>query len=129
MRAGGGGAIVNTCSVAASVGLVERAVYSASKGAVLALTRAMAADEVAHGIRVNCVSPGTVASPWVERLVMDSEDPEAGLDALRRRQPLGRLVTCAEVAAAVRYLADDTTFTTGADFLLDGGITGVRVVR
>ena len=129
MRAAGGGAIVNTCSVAASVGLAERAVYSASKGAVLALTRAMAADEVDHGIRVNCVSPGTVASPWVERLIANSPDPAAGLDALRRRQPLGRLVTCAEVAAAVVYLAADTTFTTGADFLLDGGITGVRLVR
>lgn len=129
MRAAGRGAIVNTCSVVASVGLVERAVYSASKGAVLALTRAMAADEIAYGIRVNCVSPGTVASPWVERTVAALPDPEAGFEALRRRQPLGRMVTCAEVAAAVAYLADDTTFTTGADFLLDGGITGVRIVE
>ena len=129
MRAAGRGAIVNTCSVVASVGLVDRAVYSASKGAVLALTRAMAADEIAHGVRVNCVSPGTVASPWVERTVAALADPEAGFEALRRRQPLGRMVTCAEVAAAVAYLADDTTFTTGADFLLDGGITGVRIVE
>lgn len=128
MRAAGRGVIVHTCSVAASVGLVERAVYSASKGAVLALTRAMAADEVRHGIRVNCVSPGTVASPWVERLVAASDDPEATREALRRRQPLGRLVTCEEVADAVAYLAADTTFTTGADLLLDGGITGVRLV-
>lgn len=129
MRGAGRGAIVNTCSVVASVGLVERAVYAASKGAVLALTRSMAADEVAHGIRVNCVSPGTVQSPWVERLVEQSADPEGGFDSLRRRQPLGRLVSCEEVAAAVAYLADDNTFTTGADFLLDGGITGVRIVR
>ncbi len=129
MRATGRGAIVNACSVAASVGLVERAVYSASKGAVLALTRAMAADEVRHGIRVNCVSPGTVSSPWVERLVADAPDPDAAMDALRRRQPLGRLVSCDEVAAAVGYLAAETTFTTGADFLLDGGITGVRLVE
>lgn len=129
MRAAGRGAIVNACSVAASVGLVERAVYSASKGAVLALTRAMAADEVRHGIRVNCVSPGTVASPWVERLAADAPDPTATMDALRRRQPLGRLVTCDEVAKAVGYLAAETTFTTGADFLLDGGITGVRLVE
>jgi len=128
MRRAGRGVIVNTCSVAASVGLVERAVYSASKGAVLALTRAMAADEVAHGIRVCCVSPGTVASPWVERLVEDSENPDATRDALRRRQPIGRLVGVDEVAAAVAYLAADTTGTTGADFLLDGGITGVRLV-
>jgi 2-keto-3-deoxy-L-fuconate dehydrogenase len=129
MRAAGRGAVVNTCSVVASVGLVDRAVYSASKGAVLALTRAMAADEIQYGIRVNCVSPGTVSSPWVERTVAALPDPEAGFDALRRRQPLGRMVTCDEVAAAVAYLADDTTFTTGADFLLDGGITGVRLVE
>jgi 2-keto-3-deoxy-L-fuconate dehydrogenase len=129
MRAAGRGAIVNTCSVVASVGLVDRAVYSASKGAVLALTRAMAADEISSGIRVNCVSPGTVASPWVERTVAALPDPETGFEALRRRQPLGRMVTCAEVAAAVVYLADETTFTTGADFLLDGGITGVRIIE
>jgi NAD(P)-dependent dehydrogenase (short-subunit alcohol dehydrogenase family) len=128
MRAARRGAVVNTCSVVASVGLVDRAVYSASKGAVLALTRALAADEVAHGIRVNCVSPGTVSSPWVERLAAAQEDPAATLEALRRRQPLGRMVSCEEVAAAVVYLADDTTFTTGADFLLDGGITGIRLV-
>jgi 2-keto-3-deoxy-L-fuconate dehydrogenase len=129
MRAAGRGAIVNTCSVVASVGLVDRAVYSASKGAVLALTRAMAADEISYGIRVNCVSPGTVASPWVDRTIAALPDPEAGFEALRRRQPLGRMVTCAEVAAAVAYLADETTFTTGADFLLDGGITGVRIIE
>ena len=128
MRTAGRGAVVNTCSVAAAVGLVERAVYSASKGAVLALTRAMAADEVRHGIRVNSVSPGTVWSPWVERLVASVDDPEAALDALRRRQPLGRLVGVDEVADAVAYLAADTTYTTGADVLLDGGITGVRLV-
>jgi 2-keto-3-deoxy-L-fuconate dehydrogenase len=128
MRSAGRGAVVNTCSVVASVGLVDRAVYSASKGAVLALTRAMAADEISYGIRVNCVSPGTVASPWVERTVAALADPEAGFEALRRRQPLGRMVSCEEVAAAVAYLAADTTFTTGADFLLDGGITGVRIV-
>lgn len=128
LRRAGGGAVVNTCSVAAWVGLVERAAYSASKGAVLALTRAMAADEVAHGIRVNCVSPGTVSSPWVTRLADDSPDPDATLDALRRRQPLGRMVTCDEVAATVFHLADPDTFTTGTDVLLDGGITGVRLV-
>ena len=128
MRAAGGGAIVNTCSVVASVGLVERAVYGASKGAVLALTKAMAADEIAYGIRVNCVSPGTVWSPWVERLVQTTDDPPATIDALRARQPLGRMVECEEVAAAVVYLAAPSTFTTGSDFLLDGGITGVRIV-
>jgi len=129
MRAARRGAVVNTCSVVASVGLVDRAVYSASKGAVLALTRAMAVDELPYGIRVNCVSPGTVSSPWVERTVAAQPDPGAALEALRKRQPLGRMVTCDEVAGAVVYLAADDTFTTGADFLLDGGITGVRVVE
>ena len=103
--------------------------YGASKGAVLALTKAMAADEVAHGIRVNCVSPGTVQSPWVERLVAATPDPTATYDGLRKRQPLGRLVGTDEVAAAVVFLAAPTTFTTGADFLLDGGISGVRIVQ
>jgi NAD(P)-dependent dehydrogenase (short-subunit alcohol dehydrogenase family) len=125
------GAIVNTCSVVASVGLVERAVYSASKGAVLALTKAMAADEVAcgSGVRVNCVSPGTVWSPWVERLTGATSDPAATVEAMRKRQPLGRMVSTEEVATAIVYLAAPTTFTTGADFLLDGGITGVRIVQ
>ncbi|MEY2434115.1 MAG: hypothetical protein QOC92_3840, partial [Acidimicrobiaceae bacterium] len=129
MRRAGRGAIVNTCSVAADVGLVERAVYSASKGAVLGLTRAMAADEAEYGIRVNCVSPGTVDGPWVRRLIDNSDDPTATRSALDRRQPLGRLVAPEEVAKAVAFLAADTTFTTGQDLLLDGGITGVRIVR
>jgi 2-keto-3-deoxy-L-fuconate dehydrogenase len=128
MRAYKSGVIINTCSVAASVGLVQRAVYSASKGAVLALTKAMAADEVGYGIRVNCVSPGTVWSPWVERVVSTTENPEATIDAMRRRQPMGRMVSVDEVADAVAYLAAPSTFTTGAEFLLDGGITGVRIV-
>lgn len=128
MRAAGSGAIVNTCSVVASVGLVERAVYAASKGAVLSLTKAMAADEAANGIRVNCVSPGTVLSPWVERLVAATDDPAQAMDALERRQPLGRMVSCDEVADAVAYLAAPSTFTSGSDFLLDGGITGMRLV-
>lgn len=125
------GVIVNTCSVVASVGLVDRAVYGASKGAVLALTKAMAVDEVAQGtgVRVNCVSPGTVWSPWVERVTAATPDPQATVEAMRRRQPLGRMVSTNEVAQAIVYLAAPTTFTTGADFLLDGGITGVRVVR
>src|SRR3954452_19078918 len=129
MRRANKGAIVNTCSVAAEVGLVERAVYSASKGAVLGLTRAMASDEADYGIRVNCVSPGTVDGPWVRRLIEQSDDPDATRGALEQRQPLGRLVAPEEVAKAVAFLAADTTFTTGQDLLLDGGITGVRIVR
>lgn len=128
MRTNAGGAIVNTCSIVATVGLVQRAVYGASKGAVLALTKAMAADEVQHNIRVNCVSPGTVESPWVQRLVASNADPEAAYEALRRRQPMGALVSCETVADAVAYLAAPTTFTTGVDLLVDGGISGMRVI-
>ncbi len=128
MRAAGGGAIVNTCSIVASVGLVQRAVYASSKGAIQALTKAMAADEVQHGIRVNCVSPGTVESPWVQRLVAATENPEATYAALRKRQPMGDLVSCETVADAVVYLAAATTFTTGIDLLVDGGISGIRIV-
>lgn len=129
MRAAGSGSIVNTCSVAAEVGLAQRAVYGASKGAVLGLTKAMAADEASTGIRVNCVSPGTVDGPWVRRLIAESDDPDATLAALEARQPLGRLVAPEEVAAAIVYLAAPTTFTSGQQLLLDGGITGVRIVR
>lgn len=128
MRAAGGGAIVNTCSIVASVGLVQRAVYASSKGAIQALTKAMAADEVQHGIRVNCVSPGTVESPWVQRLVAATDDPDATYAALRKRQPMGELVSCETVADAVLYLAAPTTFTTGIDLLVDGGISGIRIV-
>jgi 2-keto-3-deoxy-L-fuconate dehydrogenase len=128
MRGAGSGAIVNTCSVAADVGLVERAVYTASKGAVLALTRAMAADEARRGIRVNCVNPGTVDGPWVRRLVDESEDPASTLSRLEARQPLGRLVGADEVAAAVVYLAASTTYTTGQELILDGGIASIRLV-
>jgi len=128
MRAAGGGAIVNTCSIVASVGLVQRAVYASSKGAIQALTKAMAADEVHHGIRVNCVSPGTVESPWLQRLAATTENPEATYAALRKRQPMGDLVSCETVADAVVYLAAPTTFTTGIDLLVDGGISGIRIV-
>ena len=81
----GGGAIVNIASVAGLVGLPNRAAYCASKGAVIALTRAMAIDHVREGVRVNAVCPGTVDSPWVRRLV---DEVGESLDALRARQPM-----------------------------------------
>ena len=121
MAARGGGAIVNMGSVAALVGLRNRAAYCASKGAVIALTRALAIDHVADGVRVNAVCPGTVDSPWVRRLVDDAGE---SLDALRARQPMGRLGTPDEIAAAVLYLAsDDAAFVTGTAFVIDGGLT------
>jgi NAD(P)-dependent dehydrogenase (short-subunit alcohol dehydrogenase family) len=119
MAARGGGSIVNMASVAALVGLRNRAAYCASKGAVVALTRALAVDHVADGIRVNAVCPGTVDSPWVRRLVEESEE---SLDALRARQPLGRLGTTNEIADAVAYLAS-AEFATGTVLVIDGGLT------
>jgi 2-keto-3-deoxy-L-fuconate dehydrogenase len=127
LRASRAAAVVNTCSVAATAGLPQRALYSASKGAVLALTRAMAADHVAEGIRFNCVNPGTVDTPWVQRLLAATPDPEAERAALRARQPHGRLVTPDEVAAAICYLAGpDSGSTTGTDLAVDGGMAGLR---
>ena len=121
MVARGGGSIVNIASVAALVGLRNRAAYSASKGAVVALTRALAVDHVADNVRVNAVCPGTVDSPWVRRLV---EEVGESLDALRARQPMGRLGTPDEIAAAVLYLAsDDAAFVTGTALVIDGGLT------
>ena len=121
-------AVVNTCSVVAVVGLPDRALYAASKGAVLALTLAMAADHLRDGIRVNCVTPGTAETPWVGRLLAGAGDPEAALAALRARQPLGRLVTAGEVAAAIAYLASPQAgATTGTSLVVDGGLAGLRL--
>ncbi|MDW4909718.1 SDR family oxidoreductase [Streptomyces sp. ADMS] len=120
-------AIVNTCSVAALAGLPQRALYAASKGAVLALTLAMAADHIGEGIRVNCVNPGTVDTPWVRRLLEQSDDPEAERAALIARQPTGRLVTAQQVADAIAYLAGPLAgATTGTALAVDGGIQGIR---
>jgi 2-keto-3-deoxy-L-fuconate dehydrogenase len=120
--------VVNTCSVAATVGLPRRAVYSATKGAVQSLTLAMAADHLGEGVRVNCVNPGTAETPWVLRLLQASADPDAELDALRARQPHGRLVTADEVAAAIVYLASPAAgSTTGVALPVDGGMSGLRL--
>ncbi|WP_327005093.1 SDR family oxidoreductase [Dactylosporangium sp. NBC_01737] len=121
-------AIVNTCSIVAHAGLPDRALYSASKGAVQALTAAMAADHVREGIRVCCVNPGTVDTPWVRRLLAQAADPDAELAALNARQPTGRLVSAEEVAAAIGYLASPLAgATTGTVLAVDGGMHGLRV--
>ncbi len=123
-------AIVNTTSIAATAGLVNRALYSASKGAVHALTLAMAADLVTDGIRVNCVSPGTADTPWVARLLARTDDPAEERRKLAARQPLGRMVSADEVAAAMLYLASPAaSATTGMSLSVDGGVGGLRLVR
>jgi NAD(P)-dependent dehydrogenase (short-subunit alcohol dehydrogenase family) len=121
-------AIVNTCSIAATAGLPDRALYSATKGAVLALTMAMAADHVREGIRVTCVNPGTADTPWVGRLLAAAGDPETERAALAARQPSGRLVSAQEVAAAIAYLASPlASATTGTALAVDGGMAGLRL--
>ncbi|WP_329190593.1 SDR family oxidoreductase [Actinacidiphila glaucinigra] len=128
LRRSGSAAVVNTCSVAATAGLPDRALYSATKGAVLALTRATAADLVRSGIRVNCVNPGTADTPWIGRLLARAADPDAERAALRARQPMGRLVTADEVAAAVAHLASPSSgSTTGTALAVDGGMEGLRI--
>ncbi|MFI5696927.1 SDR family NAD(P)-dependent oxidoreductase [Kribbella sp. NPDC051586] len=128
LRKSDAAAIVNTCSIAAVAGLPNRALYSASKGAVLALTMAMAADHVREGIRVNCVNPGTADTPWVGRLLDVAPDPEAERAALEARQPMGRLVSAAEVAHAIAYLASPLSgSTTGTALAVDGGMQNLRL--
>jgi 2-keto-3-deoxy-L-fuconate dehydrogenase len=121
-------AIVNTCSIAATAGLPQRALYSATKGAVLSLTLAMAADHIHDGIRVNCVNPGTADTPWVGRLLDQADDPAAERAALNARQPMGRLVTADEVAAGIAYLASPLAASvTGTALPIDGGMAGLRI--
>jgi 2-keto-3-deoxy-L-fuconate dehydrogenase len=127
VRDHGQAAIVNTCSIVATAGVPQRVLYSASKGAVYSLTLAMAADHVAEGIRVNCVNPGTADTPWVGRLLGAAPDPAAERAALNARQPMGRLVTAEEVAAAIAYLASPlASATTGTALAVDGGMQGLR---
>jgi NAD(P)-dependent dehydrogenase (short-subunit alcohol dehydrogenase family) len=121
-------AICNTSSIAATAGLPERALYSATKGAVLSLTLAMAADHLREGIRVNAVNPGTADTPWIGRLLSRAADPEAERAALEARQPHGRLVSAAEVADAVAYLVSPRAgSTTGVALAVDGGMQALRL--
>jgi NAD(P)-dependent dehydrogenase (short-subunit alcohol dehydrogenase family) len=121
-------AIVNVCSIAALNGLPQRAVYGASKGAVLALTFSMATDHIREGVRVNCVSPGTVHTPFVDRMLDKFEDPVKEKAALDARQATGRMVTPEEVAGAIAYLASPLSgSTTGAALEVDGGVHNLRM--
>lgn len=128
LRQSDAAAIVNTSSIAATAGLPQRALYSASKGAVLSLTQAMAADLLPEGIRVNAVNPGTADTPWIGRLLDKAPDPAAERAALEERQPHGRLVAADEVAQAVCYLASPAAgSTTGTSIAVDGGMQALRL--
>jgi 2-keto-3-deoxy-L-fuconate dehydrogenase len=122
--------ITNVCSVAATAGIPKRALYSATKGAVLSLTMAMANDYVSEGIRVNCVNPGTADTPWVQRLLAQAADPAAEKKALEARQPMGRLVSADEVARALCFLASPLQGAITATSLeVDGGMQGLRIPK
>jgi NAD(P)-dependent dehydrogenase (short-subunit alcohol dehydrogenase family) len=124
IRDSGGGSIVNVASVAGLVGIPDRAAYCASKGGIIALTRAAAIDHAREGVRINCIAPGTVDTPWVRRITADYPDPEAARAAMRDRQPHGRLVTPDEIAAMAAYLAsDEAGSVVGAVMIVDGGLT------
>jgi meso-butanediol dehydrogenase / (S,S)-butanediol dehydrogenase / diacetyl reductase len=124
MRDGGGGSIINMSSVAALVGVADRAAYSAAKGGILALTRAAAIDHVGEGIRINCIAPGTVDTPWIDRITAGYDDPAAARAAMEARQPHGRLVSPEEIAAIAAYLAsDEAASVIGAVMVVDGGMT------
>ena len=119
-----GGSVINMSSVAALVGIADRAVYSAAKGAILAITRAAAIDHVEEGVRVNCIAPGTVDTPWIGRITAGYGDPEEARRNMQARQPHGRLVTPEEIAAMAAYLAsDESASVIGACMVVDGGVT------
>jgi NAD(P)-dependent dehydrogenase (short-subunit alcohol dehydrogenase family) len=116
------GVIVNAGSIAGVRAVADRAAYVATKFAVVGLTKAMALDHVRDGIRVNAVCPGTTMTPWIEERLHEALDREAALATLVGRQPMGRLGTAEEMAAAYLFLAsDESAFTTGATLLVDGG--------
>jgi NAD(P)-dependent dehydrogenase (short-subunit alcohol dehydrogenase family) len=128
MVARGSGSIINMSSCIAQIGLARRVSYSASKGAVLSMTRSMQVDLAPHGIRVNALMPGTIFTPFVEKYLMSSyADREEGLAAIRSRQLGGELGTPEDIAHAALYLAsDESRFMMAAGFIIDGGVTGGR---
>jgi NAD(P)-dependent dehydrogenase (short-subunit alcohol dehydrogenase family) len=124
MRDSGGGSVVNISSVAALVGIPDRAAYSATKGGILALTRAAAIDHVGEGVRVNCIAPGTVDTPWIGRITAGYDDPEEARARMQARQPHERFVQPEEIAAMAAYLAsDESASCIGACMVVDGGVT------
>lgn len=128
LRESDAASITNTASIASTAGLPQRVLYSATKGAVLSMTKAMAADLVRDGVRVNCVAPGTADTPWIGRLLQQADDPEAERAALEARQPHGRLVSADEVARATAYLADPLNRSSvGVCLPVDGGMDALRL--
>jgi NAD(P)-dependent dehydrogenase (short-subunit alcohol dehydrogenase family) len=128
LRVSPAAAIVNLASVVATAGVPQRVLYTATKGAVLSMTRAMAADHLREGIRVNAINPGTADTPWIDSLLAKTADPAAERAALEARQPHGRLVNPDEIAHAVAYLASPQSgSTTGTSIAVDGGMQDLRL--
>jgi NAD(P)-dependent dehydrogenase (short-subunit alcohol dehydrogenase family) len=124
MIAHGGGVIVNTASVAGQVGVLNRAAYCAAKAGVVGLTKSVAVDFVGQNIRINAICPGTVDSPWIQKILSAQPDPVAERQRMVERQPMGRMGEPAEIAKAALYLAcDDSAFVTGTALVIDGGLT------
>ncbi|CAN5186171.1 SDR family oxidoreductase [soil metagenome] len=124
IREAGGGSVVNMSSVAALVGIADRALYCAAKGAILAMTRGAAVDHVGEGVRVNCIAPGTVDTPWIDRITSGYDDPAEARKNMQARQPHGRFVQPEEIAAMAAYLAsDESASVIGACMIVDGGVT------
>lgn len=124
IRDSGGGSVVNVSSVAALVGVKDRAAYSAAKGGILALTRAAAIDHVEEKVKVNCIAPGTVDTPWISRITAGYDDPEEARAQMQARQPHGRFVSPEEIAAMAAYLAsDEAASVIGACMVVDGGMS------
>ena len=118
----GSGVIINTASIGGILGIRDRLAYCTTKFAVVGLTKAMALDHAAAGIRINCVCPGRIETPFVTARVREYPDPEAAYREMSATQALGRMGRPEEVAAAVLYLAsDEAAFITGTAFILDGG--------
>lgn len=124
IRDSGGGSVINMSSIAALVGLGDRAIYCAAKGAILSMTRAAAIDHIEEGVRVNCIAPGTVDTPWIARITSTYDDPEEARATMQARQPHNRFVTPEEIAAMAVYLAsDEAGSAVGACMTVDGGMT------
>jgi NAD(P)-dependent dehydrogenase (short-subunit alcohol dehydrogenase family) len=122
----GGGVIVNVSSVAAVVGVRNRAAYCASKAGVVGLTRAIAVDHARQGIRANAICPGTVETEWIDKILADADDRDALRKQMAERQLDGQLGLPEEVAAGIAFLAsDEARFVNGAAFLMDGGMSAI----
>ena len=118
------GSIVNIASVAGIIAVKDRFAYCASKGGVISLTKSVALDFVKENIRANAICPGTVNTPWIERMAQEKDNPEEAREIMKQRQPLGRLGEPQEIAQAAIYLgSDESKFITGTTLVIDGGMT------